>query len=201
MARKAGISLISKKERILAAGLVLIDIQNDYFPDGKMELAGSEQAGQTAGQLLSFFRKRRLPVFHIQHIAVRSGATTFLPNSSGVEIHQSVKPVDGETVIQKHFPNSFRETGLLQALQQANVQQIVVAGMMTHMCVDATTRAATDYGYDCLIAHNACTTRSLKFGARVVAALDVQASFLAALNGSYGRVLSADEISAEIAKP
>jgi len=184
----------------MSVGLIVIDIQNDYFPGGKMELEGSEQAGQVAGRLLGFFRERRLPVFHIQHIAVRPEATFFLPNSEGVEIHQSVKPLNGEIVIQKHFPNSFRETGLLQHLQRDNIQQLVVVGMMTHMCVDATTRAATDYGYECLIAHDACATRSLKFGDRVVSALDVHTSFLAALNGTYGKVMSADEILVELNK-
>ncbi len=136
---------------------------------------------------------------HIQHIATHPGATFFLPDTTGAEIHQSVSPIDGETIIQKHFPNSFRETDLLQHLQRVNVQQVVVAGMQTHMCVDATTRAAADYGYECLIAHDACATRNLKFGDRVVSALDVQAAFLAALNGSYGKVRSVESIITELA--
>lgn len=123
-----------------------------------------------------------------------------MPNSVGVEIHPSVKLLAGETLIQKHFPNSFRETDLLQQLQRDNLQQLVVAGMMTHMCVDATTRAATDFGYECLIAYDGCATRSLKFGDRAVSALDVHTSFLAALNGTYGKVMSAAEIVAELNK-
>jgi nicotinamidase-related amidase len=73
--------------------------------------------------------------------------------------------------------------------------------MMTTMCVEATTRAATDLGYPCLIAHDACATRNLKFGDKVVAAADVHAAFLAALNGAYGQVLSADEIMVELDRP
>ena len=184
----------------MSVGLILVDIQNEYFPHGKMELEGSEQAGQAAGRLLNFFRVHRLPVFHIQHIATHPGATFFLPDTVGVDIHQSVRPLDGETIIQKHFPNSFRETDLLQHLQKADVQQVVIAGMMTHMCVDATTRAATDYGYECLIAHDACATRSLRFGDRVVSALDVQTAFLAALDGSYGKAMSAESIIAELSE-
>ena len=184
----------------MSVGLILVDIQNDYFPHGKMELEGSEQAGQVAGRLLDFFRAHGLPVFHIQHIATRPGATFFLPDTIGADIHQSVRPIDGETIIQKHFPNSFRETDLLQHLQRANVQQVVIAGMQTHMCVDATTRAAADYGFACLIAHDACATRSLRFDDRIVSALDVQAAFLAALNGSYGKVMSADSIIAELSR-
>ena len=184
----------------MSVGLILVDIQNDYFPHGKMELEGSEQAGPVAGRLLDFFRAHGLPVFHIQHIAIRPGATFFLPDTTGADIHQSVKPIDGEVIIQKHFPNSFRETDLLQHLQRENVQQVVIAGMQTHMCVDATTRAAADYGFACLIAHDACATRSLRFNNRVVSALDVHTAFLAALNGSYGKVMSVDSIIAELSK-
>jgi nicotinamidase-related amidase len=182
----------------MSVGLILVDIQNDYFPHGKMELEGSEQAGQVAGCLLDFFRAHGLPVFHIQHIAIHPDATFFLPDTTGTDIHQSVSPIDGETIIQKHCPNSFRETDLLQHLRRANVKQVVIAGMMTHMCVDATTRAATDYGFACLIAHDACATRSLRFGDKVVSAADVQAAFLAALDGTYGKVMPVESIMTEL---
>lgn len=178
----------------MSIGLIIIDIQNDYFPGGKMELHGSEQAGQVAGRLLSYFRENKLPLVHIQHIAIRPGATFFVPNSNGAKIHQSVKPARHERVIHKNYPNSFRETELLAYLQEENLQQIVVVGMMTHMCVDATVRAATDYGFECLIAHDGCATRNLKYGNKEVAADDVQTAMLAALNGAYGRVMSAEGI-------
>ena len=165
----------------MSVGLIVIDIQNDYFQNGKMELEGSEDAGQAAGRLLNFCREYKLPVFHIQHIAIRPGATFFLPNSAGVEIHRSVKPLDEETVIQKHFPNSFRETGLLQHLQRKNIQQLVVAGMMTHMCVDSTTRAARDLGYQPIVIADATATKNLEFQEKEVSAQQVQISFLSAL--------------------
>jgi nicotinamidase-related amidase len=186
-----------KGDNDMSIGLLLIDIQNDYFPGGKMELEGSEQAGQVAGRLLKFFRKNKLPVVHIQHLSIHPGATFFLPHTPGVEIHTDVKPFDGEPLIQKHYPNSFRETGLLSHLQQQNIRQLVIAGMMTHMCVDATTRAATDYGFECRVAQDACATRSLKLNERVVSAQDVHIAFLAALNGPYGRVMVADAIMEE----
>ncbi len=182
----------------MTIGLLLIDIQNDYFPGGKMELVGSEAAGQVAGRLLAFFRERRLPVVYIQHLAVRPGATFFVPDTPGAAIHSSVKPLDGEVVIQKHYPNSFRETPLLEQLRQLDVQQLVVAGMMTHMCLDAGVRAATDYGFACRIVQDACATRDLTLDDRTVAAADVHAAFLAALNGTYGRVLAADAAITEL---
>lgn len=174
--------------------LLIVDLQNDYFPGGKMELEGSEQAGLAAARLLAHFRQAGLPLVHVQHLAIRPGATFFLPGTSGAEIHASVQPLPGEVVIQKHFPNSFRETGLLAHLQSLAVKRLVVAGMMTHMCLDASVRAAADFGFECLVAQDACSTRTLKFGERTVAAADVHAAFLAALNGSYGKVMPVDAV-------
>ncbi len=182
----------------MTTGLLLIDIQNDYFPDGKMELEGSEQAAEMASRLLEFSRKKQLPVLHIQHLSIRPGSTFFIPHTPGVEFHTKVKPLDGETVIPKHYPNSFRETGLLFHLQQQGIRQLVIAGMMTHMCVDATVRAAADLGFECLIAGDACVTRKLKWNNHEVSATDVQSAFLAALNGSYGRVLTVKAIMEEL---
>ncbi len=179
-------------------GLLLIDIQKDYFPGGKMELQGSEDAGQVVGRLLSFFRQHRLPITHVQHLSIRPGATFFIPQTSGAEFHLSAKPQDNENVIQKHYPNSFRETMLALHLQQLSIEQLVIAGMMTHMCVDATTRAAADFGYACWIIQDGCATRDLKLNERIVSASDVHTAFLAALNGTYGRVMTADTAIAEL---
>jgi nicotinamidase-related amidase len=174
--------------------LLLIDIQNDYFPGGAMELAGSEQAAVQAAKLLRHFRNKALPVIHIQHLATREGATFFRPNTSGVEIYHGVTPISGESVFQKNYPNSFRETPLLEHLRREGVTQLVIAGMMTHMCIDTTTRAAADLGFQCLLAHDACATRALTFGNSTVPAAQVQAAFMAALNGLFAQVLSVDEI-------
>jgi nicotinamidase-related amidase len=172
----------------MTRALLIIDIQNDYFPGGKMELEGSEAAGQRAGELLAAFRDKRMPVVHIQHISNRPGATFFLPDTDGMKIHTSVTPAAQETIIQKHFPNGFRDTALLEHLRQSGIQDLVIAGMMTHMCVDATTRAAADLGFRCSLAHDACATRALSFGSTKVPAEHVHCSFLSALNGTYAAV-------------
>jgi nicotinamidase-related amidase len=178
--------------------LLIIDIQNDYFSGGAMELVGSAEAGTKAGELLHAFRRHAAPVIHMQHVSIRPGATFFLPNTKGVEMHQSVKPVHGEAVFQKHFPNSFRDTLLLEHLRERGIMQLVIAGMMTQMCVDSTTRAAADLGFQCLLARDACATKALTFGGATVSAENVQAAFLAALNGLFARVLSVEEICAQL---
>lgn len=185
----------------MTTAMLLIDIQNDYFPAGRMELEGSVQAGANAGLLLAFCRDHKVPVAHIQHISARPGATFFLPDTFGAEIHKSVSPRNGEPVFVKHYPNSFKETDLLKHLNDTHVERLVVAGMMTHMCVDATVRAATDFGFHCQIAHDACATRALSFNGATVAARDVHHAFLAALNGAYGRVMSVDEIMKTLNEP
>jgi nicotinamidase-related amidase len=182
----------------MAQALILIDLQNDYFPGGAMELSGSNQAVEKAGLLLQAFRQKSLPIVHIQHVSTRPGAAFFLPDTLGVEIHSAVAPLAGETVFQKHFPNSFRETPLRQHLANHQISQLVIAGMMTHMCVDSTIRAAADLGFQCLLAHDACATHALSFGGTTIAAEQVQAAFLAAFQGLFARVLSVEEIIAAL---
>jgi len=177
--------------------LLIIDIQNDYFAGGRMELAGPVQAAAQARALLDLFRARKWPTVHIQHISNRPGATFFLPDTQGALIHESIAPLAGETIITKHFPNSFRETALLEHLKQLGIERLVISGMMTHMCVDATTRAAADLGYAVLLAADACATRDLTYGETSVPAAHVQAAFLAALK-SYGRVLGTGEVMQQL---
>lgn len=173
--------------------LLLIDIQNDYFPGGRMELVGSLEAGGKAAAALQAFRERGWPLVHVRHESLRPTATFFLPGTTGAEIHESLRPHPGEAVVTKHFPNSFRETGLWELLESLTVGRILIAGMMTHMCVDATTRAAFDLGLGCTVLSDACATRSLTFGDRTVAAADVHAAFLAALGSAYAQVVTTGE--------
>lgn len=176
--------------------LLLIDIQNDYFPGGRMCLEGSTQAGERAKHVLTVFREKNLPLVHIQHVAVRPGATFFIPGTDGVEIHASVKPADDERVIRKNFPNSFRDTQLLDHLATREISHLVITGMMTHMCIDATTRAAFDHGFQCTVLHDACATRALSFGSETVGARQVHAAFLAALSALYASVTSTEDFIA-----
>ena len=182
----------------MPTALLLIDIQNDYFPGGAMELSGSVEAGRRAAALLAAFRGKGLPVIHVQHVSTRPGATFFLPDTRGVQIHDGVAPLAGETVVRKHFPNSFRETALLDQLRGGGISGLVIAGMMTHMCVDTTVRAAFDLGFGIQLAHDACATRDLAFGGRKVAAADVHAAFVAALNGLFARAQPAGELCAAL---
>jgi nicotinamidase-related amidase len=174
--------------------LILVDIQQDYFPEGKMELVGSIEASHEAKRLLTFFRKETLPIVHIQHISTRKDAAFFLPGTEGINFYENVSPVAPETIIEKHFPNSFRDTDLQEHLESRGVKELVICGMMSHMCIDATVRAAFDKGYSCFVAHNACATRNLVFGGADIPAEHVHGAFMAALAAVYATVKSAEEI-------
>lgn len=174
--------------------LVLIDIQNDYFPGGAYEVPGSVRAAGHAAELLGAFRAGRGPVVHVQHIATRPGSTFFLPDTPGCGIHPSVQPRPGEPVVVKHFPNSFRATDLQETLRRLGAARLVLAGMMTHMCVDATTRAACDLGFACTVAADACAAPAQAWGGTTVPAEQVHAAFLSALEGTYAQVLPTAEL-------
>ena len=174
--------------------LLIIDIQNDYFPGGAMELEGADAAGAKASQALKHFREKQLPVIHVRHLSVRPGATFFIPGTKGAEIHASVRPGAGEAVIEKNFPNSFRNTALKDQLEKNNITNLVVAGMMTHMCVDASVRHAADLGYKVTLLADACATRAQSYGGETVPARQVHHAFLAALNGFYAKVVNTHEL-------
>lgn len=177
--------------------LLIIDVQNDYFEDGAMSLIGSDNASENIKLLLNKFRTENQPVLHIQHIATSPGATFFIPNTIGAEIHANVKPLDDEKVIIKHYPNSFRETDLLDHLKSLDITNLVICGMMTHMCIDATTRAAKDLGFNCTLIADACATKDLEINGTIVTAENIQNSFLAALNYFYSTVTNTNKYIGE----
>jgi nicotinamidase-related amidase len=151
-----------------------------------------------AGKLLQAARERDVPRYHVQHLSVRPDATFFVPGTEGVEIHASVAPQAGEPLLQKNFPNAFRDTALHQQLNDEGVDELLICGAMTHMCIDATTRAAFDLGYRCTLAEDACATRDLQFAERTLPARDVHDSFMAALSAPYARVVSTTDCLKEI---
>lgn len=173
--------------------ILLIDLQNDYFPGGKLPLWNVEEVAGQAGRILADARAKGTPVVHVRHEFPDGNAPFFTPESHGARIHDSVAPIKGETVVLKHHANSFRETGLGQVLQDHGARELVIVGAMSHMCIDATARAAADLGYGVTVIHDAATTLDLSFGERQVPAPQVHAAFMAALGSGYARLVTADE--------
>jgi len=177
--------------------LVVIDIQQFYFEGGLVPLTGSVEAAAQARKVLDAFRAKRLPVFHVRHVPASVAIVDGEPADPQYRIRPEVQPAAGEPVISKRFANSFRETDLLERLRQRGVTRLVIVGMQTHMCVEAASRAATDLGFEVVVVHDACATRALAFEGRTVPAEMVHAGALAAIAGTYGRVVSVAELLKE----
>src|ERR1043166_7097612 len=173
--------------------LVLIDIQNDYFPGGKWTLSGIESAADNAAKVLAAARAAGDLVIHVRHEFPSADAPFFTPGSKGAQIHPKVRTAEGETVVLKYHVNSFRETDLKAVLDRAGVEEVVICGAMSHMCVDAGTRAASDLGYRCVVVHDACATRDQEFNGTVIPAGQVHAAFMAALRFGYATLVSTEE--------
>lgn len=184
----------------MTTGLLLVDIQNDYFPGGSMTLVAMDEAAANARALLESFRERGHAVYHLRHLSTRPGATFFVPGTEGAEIHASVAPRGEEALFEKHFPNGFRDTGLAPRLRNDGVDALVICGAMSHMCIDATTRAAFDHGFSCTVAEDACATRDLEFHGRRLPAADVHASFMAALSVPYATLVETGELLKQISE-
>ena len=171
--------------------LLIIDVQNDYFPYGKCQLYKPEVALNTIKDLLKDFRKQNLPVIYIRHESIQG--TFFIPNTDGVQIHKDIKPLDTELVIVKHYPNSFYETKLQEKLMENEITELVICGMMTHMCVDTTVRAAKDLGYLVTLVSDACATKDLEWNGRKLPASFINDVYMASLNGRFATVMSSTD--------
>lgn len=174
--------------------LILVDIQREYFAGGKVPLVHIDEAAANAARLVAHARAAGDLVIHIQHVSAGGGPPIFLPGTPGIEISPVVAPEEGEPVVVKHYPNSFRGTALRKLLDEAGVKNVLIVGAMSHMCIDATARAAADFGYGVTVAHDACATRDLEFGGTAVPAAQVHAAQMAALAFGYARIASAAEL-------
>jgi nicotinamidase-related amidase len=172
--------------------LILVDIQNDYFEGGNWPVARMAEASANAAKLLDHARKSGQTVVHVRHEIRSENPPFFRPGSEGARIHASVAPLEGEAVILKHYPNSFRETGLLALLQDGGIRKVTICGAMSQMCIDATARAAADLGFEVTVAEDACGAKAVSFGDVQVDPEQVHATIMGALSGTYAKVVKTE---------
>ena len=172
--------------------LILVDIQNDYFADGRWPVAKMDEVTANAAKLLADARSKGMPVFHVRHEIPSDQAPFFRPGSEGAQIHALVAPEGDEPVFLKNKPNSFRGTELKAALDDAGVTDTVICGAMSQMCIDATARAAADFGYAVTVVEDACGAKEQSFGGVDVPAAQVHAAIMAPLGMSYGKVVDTE---------
>jgi nicotinamidase-related amidase len=172
--------------------VIVVDIQNDYFPEGKYSLVNIEQAAANAAKVIAAARDKGDEVIHVQHVFPDSQAPFFAPETEGVKINPAVEPRDGEALVVKNHPNSFLKTDLKDRLDAKGIKEVVVVGAMSHMCIDATARAASDFGYRTTVVQDACATRDLAFGGVTVPAAQVHAAMMSALGFAYATITDTD---------
>lgn len=156
-------------------------------------LNGIDVAADNAAKVLAAARAAGDLVIHVRHEFPTTSAPFFAPGSAGAQIHPKVSNLEGEQVVLKHHVNSFRETDLKAILDRAGVTEVVICGAMSHMCVDAGTRAASDFGYQCVVVHDACATRDQEFEGAVIPAAQVHAAFMSALRFGYAKLVSTED--------
>lgn len=173
--------------------LLVIDVQNDYFPNGKFELYKANKCLINIQKLVESFRSNHEKVIFVQHISSKDGVF-FVPGTTGVELHKDLNVKEKDIIVRKNYPNSFLKTNLKELLDNENIEELYVCGMMTHMCVDTTVRAAFDLGYKVKLFSDACTTRDLKFKKKILKAQDVNDIYMASLNGMFASVISTENL-------
>ena len=173
--------------------LIVVDLQNDYFCGGSMELQEIDKALENTNKLVEFARKQNYKIYFIQHFSTGNDATFFVPNTKGVELNKNLNIKD-EMIIKKDYPNSFRETRLKNELEKEKIENLIICGAMTHMCIDATVRAGFDFGYKITLANDACATRDLQFNNEIIKATDVHNAFMSAMGSVFCEVRNTEEI-------
>jgi len=173
--------------------LIVIDMQNDYYPGGRMELDHIMEAHANTVALITYARDKGMPVFFVRHIA-EENAPFFAKGTTGVNLYSDLPVAQSDTIITKHYPNSFRKTALKEELDKHGITDLLICGAMTHMCIDTTVRAAFDLGYRVTLVGDACATRSLTHKSATVKSEQVQTVFLSALDGTFAEVVTVADI-------
>lgn len=172
---------------------IVVDLQNEYLPTGKLPLVGLDSALANAARVIAAARLKGELLIHVRHEEAEPDAPAFAPGTVGVQIIPVVAPLDGEPVIIKNYPNSFRGTQLKELLNAQGITELVVIGAMSHMCIEATGRAAADQGYHVTVAHDACATMNLEFDETEVPAAQVHAVSMASLGFGYATITTTDK--------
>lgn len=174
--------------------LLIIDVQNDYFEGGRNELVHTREATLNIQELITEFRAEGEPVIYIQHINTYPNASFFIDETDGIKISELIAPLSSDTVIVKHCPDSFQETPLREHLERLDIRELVICGMMTHMCVDTTVRAARGLGYNVTLVEDACATQDLKWNGELIPADVVQKTYMASMNASFATICKTQDL-------
>ena len=186
------VGTVTRGFRLVPERLVVV---GDHELFGRTEVRRVARRRQNESRAIDSFLDLEIGdlVVHVRHEFPTADAPFFAPGSDGAQIHPKVRAADGEPVVLKHHVNAFRETDLKALLDRHGVEEVVICGAMSHMCIDAGVRAASDLGYRCTVLHDARATRDQEFAGTTIPAADVHAAYMAALHFAYAKVMSTEE--------
>ena len=183
--------MISKKEK---PALLLVDIQKGFDPISYWgDERNNPEAEKNAARLLHRWRELKLPLFHIQH-ASTNPESPLAEDKPGHEIHELVKPLDGEPLLKKNVNSAFIGTSLLGLLQEAEIKTLVICGLTTDHCVSTTTRMAGNYGLNTFLVEDATATFNKTFEGKNYSAETIHKTTLATLQDEFAQIVKTDEI-------
>ena len=182
------------------AALVIIDLQK-AFDDPRYGQRNNPEAEANTGRLLAGWRRTGRPVIHVQHLS-REPDSPYRPGQPGCDFKDEVRPQAGELVVQKSTNSAFVDTGLGPYLEDQGIHTLVMTGVATNNCVEATARMAGNLGYETYVVADATATADrTDLAGRVWRAEEIQALTLANLQGEYATVSSTEEILARLVAP
>ncbi|ORE00873.1 Isochorismatase hydrolase [Rhizopus microsporus var. microsporus] len=176
--------------------LVIVDVQNDYFPNGKFPTDSPVETAEAIAKLIQKFREEKKEVVHVTHVVPNPTEKFpfFQEGTWGVQVHDLVKPLPTEKYIVKNYSNGFHETDLEEHLRSKGIDRIIVVGMMIHNCVNATVYAGKDAGFDCIVVDEAVNTFDQALHGEVIKAKDIKKAFLAGIQFYYAKVLKLEDV-------
>lgn len=174
--------------------LIIVDAQKEYT-QGLLPLTGINESIKTLAKFLQKVRDLKVPVIHVVQIG-KEGGPICDPKGPFIDIIDEVKPVEGEYIVEKHLPSSFKNTNLQEILEKTGRKDLIIAGYMTHICVNSTVRDAAELGYRCTVVEELTTTRDLPDGkGGIIPAKFVKDIHLIGLSDRFAIICkSADEL-------
>ena len=172
--------------------LFIIDVQNEYFT-GKMPVCYPQKSLDNILKAMDEAKKKNVPVLVIQHTSTQPNAKAFVYESDGWQIHPEVAKRPYDLLVEKHLPGSFTETSLESWLRKHEIDTVVIAGYMTHMCCDTTARQAMHLGYTVYFLSDGTGTLDIKNDAGFVTAEILHKTILTVQNSRFSKVISTED--------
>ncbi|GAA5800286.1 Isochorismatase-like protein [Helicostylum pulchrum] len=177
--------------------LIVVDVQNDYFPDGKLPTWNPVETAEACAKLIQKFRQEGKEVVFVKHVMKDSQAKSYnflIKGTDGAEIHDSVKPLPTEKIVTKHEVSGFVGTDLKEYLTSKGVKKLVVVGMMIHNCVNATVYSGVAEGFPCIVVEEAVNTMDQPYDGELVKAQDIKKAFLTGIQFGFSTVYKLQDV-------